>query len=90
MTNLSRDSTDMPDSKIGTTVWSRYARVGNDCRSTLGLLLGASEASFSLMIIFWRKNVCLRMGLLTLSLRQRNQNMMEIKLEKHSLALNTK
>ena len=49
---LSFANTDIPCSNIGTTVWSRYARVGKDCRSTLERFVGVSMASFSLDIIF--------------------------------------
>ena len=49
---LSFAKTDIPCSKMGTTVWSRYARVGKDCKSTLGFFDGVSMHSFSLEIIF--------------------------------------
>jgi hypothetical protein len=40
----SRTSADMPCSRIGTTVWSRYARIGSPCTSALA---GAASAACS-------------------------------------------
>ena len=47
---------------MGTTVWSRYARVGKDCKSTLGFFDGVSMPSFSLVIIFWKKLIWYALG----------------------------
>jgi len=49
---LSLASTDIPCSNIGTTVLSKYARVGKDCKSTFGRFATVSPFSFSVAIIF--------------------------------------
>ena len=58
-TYLSFARTDIPCTKIGTTVWSKYARVGKDWRSTFCRFGGLSAKSLSLWIIFC-KNVKFR------------------------------
>lgn len=49
---LSLASTDSPCSRIGTTVWSRYARVGSACRSTFCFDI-FSALAFSFSTVLW-------------------------------------
>jgi len=55
---LSLDRVERPCRRMGTTVWSRYALVGNDCSSTLGFV-GFSAASFSFSTIFYGQKITL-------------------------------
>lgn len=52
--HLSLASTDSPCSRMGTTVWSRYALVGSACRSTFCLDI-FSELAFSFSTVLWRQ-----------------------------------